>query len=656
MAPVLYRFSVQTLMYCVTTAVYSTIDFLASSVLKMSEERYWKSWEEDWTSTAIKIYEKLKDLRLLSSEHINHRSHPYKVQPENQGKLIFISGASGSGKSTTALKLAQKEGFVYYEVDGFMSLRNPYIPLDAEEPSLATSKQKRIRGTSKEDLSTYEGFYKLMAYDLAKGDLTQQEAAFPFFKLMSKDIATEKKKIGGDWVVAFAVPTRKIRDVIKEECNATFVVLTVSEETQMQRLSKRHPKDKEFVNYLAKCHNYYESVQSDEKDAYEVIITPDMEQDDVLQQVIDLISEKTPWKQGVWMKKSDEEHVHVIKGYDVFVHHLSAFLDHQDMPVDEDAKGKWTFGSFGEAPEELRNKTGQSHYNVELFYNYKNTKEYGILNEDGTCCFVKRDKDDSYKEFHWIDKDELKKISDAFEFINNRSHPYKVQPENQGKLIFISGAPGCGKSTTALKLAQKEGFVYYEGDGFAFLRNPYIPLDVEEPGHATFKQKRIRGLSKEGLLSFSGLEKLFFLDLPKGDLTGQEEVFPFFKAMSKDIATEKKKIGGNWAVAFAVPTRKMRDVIKEECNATFVVLTVSKDTQQNRISRRHQDDKDEAQTVDYLTSIHKCYESVLSDEKDAYELTITPDMDPDDVVQKVLDLIKNTKPSQHKNSKVCILI
>ena len=71
---------------------------------------------------------------------------------------------------------------------------------------------------------------------------------------------------------------------------------------------------------------------------------------------------------------------------------------------------------------------------------------------------------------------------------------------------------------------------------------------------------------------------------------------------------------------------------------------------------RHQDDKDEAQTVDYLTSIHKCYESVLSDEKDAYELTITPDMDPDDVVQKVLDLIKNTKPSQHKKSKVCILI
>ena len=197
----------------------------------MSEERPWKSWEEDfWTRMAIKTYEKLKDLRLLSSEHINDRSHPYKVQPENQGKLIFISGAPGSGKSTTALKLAKKEGFVYYEGDGFIFLRNPYIPLDAEEPSLATSKQKRIRGLSKKDLFTYEGFWKLCD-DMMKGDLTEQEFAFPFFKAMSKDIAAEKKKIGGDWVVAFVVPTRKLRDVIKEECNATFVVLTVSEET-----------------------------------------------------------------------------------------------------------------------------------------------------------------------------------------------------------------------------------------------------------------------------------------------------------------------------------------------------------------------------------------------------------------------------------------
>ena len=296
MAPVLYRFSVQTLMYCVTTAVYSTIDFLASSVLKMSEERYWKSWEEDWTSTAIKIYEKLKDLRLLSSEHINHRSHPYKVQPENQGKLIFISGAPGSGKSTTALKLAKKEGFVYYEGDGFIFLRNPYIPLDAEEPSLASSKQKRIRGLSKEDLVSFSGLEKL-AFDLLKGDLTEQEKVFPFFKAMSKDIATEKKKIGGNWAVAFAVPTRKMRDVIKEECNATFVVLTVSKDTQQNRISRRHQDDKDeaqTVDYLTSIHKCYESVLSDEKDAYELTITPDMDPDSVVQKVLDLIKNTKP--------------------------------------------------------------------------------------------------------------------------------------------------------------------------------------------------------------------------------------------------------------------------------------------------------------------------------------------------------------------------
>ena len=34
----------------------------------------------------------------------------YKVQPENQGILLFISGVSGTGKSTTAQILAREFG------------------------------------------------------------------------------------------------------------------------------------------------------------------------------------------------------------------------------------------------------------------------------------------------------------------------------------------------------------------------------------------------------------------------------------------------------------------------------------------------------------------------------------------------------------------
>merc|ERR1712012_505839 len=106
----------------------------------------------------------------------------------------------------------------------------------------------------------------------------------------------EKQKIGGDWAVAQAIPTRKIRDVIKKECNATFIVLTMSKKYQKQRLSGRHSKGSKIVGFLAALHKSYESVQPDEKDAYEVFITPEMSADDVVDKVLDLINhiEETP--------------------------------------------------------------------------------------------------------------------------------------------------------------------------------------------------------------------------------------------------------------------------------------------------------------------------------------------------------------------------
>ena len=38
---------------------------------------------------------------------------PYKIQPENQGKLLWITGAAGMGKSTSAQLLARNKGMYF---------------------------------------------------------------------------------------------------------------------------------------------------------------------------------------------------------------------------------------------------------------------------------------------------------------------------------------------------------------------------------------------------------------------------------------------------------------------------------------------------------------------------------------------------------------
>ena len=84
--------------------------------------------------------------------------------------------------------------------------------------------------------------------EMAEGNLANEELTYPFFKIMAQDIASEKKRIGGDWVVTMALPTRKMRDVIKEECDAIFVIMIINEEVQAQRIKERHSEGDEAMD------------------------------------------------------------------------------------------------------------------------------------------------------------------------------------------------------------------------------------------------------------------------------------------------------------------------------------------------------------------------------------------------------------------------
>ena len=50
---------------------------------------------------------------------------------------FILSGPPGAGKSTTCQLMAREAGYVYYEADCTMNNLNPFVPINAENPSLA---------------------------------------------------------------------------------------------------------------------------------------------------------------------------------------------------------------------------------------------------------------------------------------------------------------------------------------------------------------------------------------------------------------------------------------------------------------------------------------------------------------------------------------
>ena len=88
-----------------------------------------------------------QDLKLLAEgrDHKDNPSCPYKIQPENQGKLVWLSGPPGAGKSTTGQLMSREAGFVYLEVDCIMNFLNPFVPTDVDNPSVAGFRQKALK-------------------------------------------------------------------------------------------------------------------------------------------------------------------------------------------------------------------------------------------------------------------------------------------------------------------------------------------------------------------------------------------------------------------------------------------------------------------------------------------------------------------------------
>ena len=111
--------------------------------------------------------------------------------------------------------------------------------------------------------------------------------------------------------------------------------------------------------------------------------------------------------------------------------------------------------------------------------------------------------------------------------------------------------------------------------------------------------------------------------------------------MTDFINYERKRIGGDWVIAQAVPTRKMRDVLRQGLgkDLVFILLGLKKETILERLTKRHGEGEAAQGITDFLIKMQSMYETKAEDEENTFDLLITSEMNEQDVVEKILDIV-----------------
>ena len=200
----------------------------------------------------------------------------------------------------------------------------------------------------------------------------------------------------------------------------------------------------------------------------------------------------TPWKDGLWYNDGSPSNIMEIKGGHGLWRNIVE-LDYPDYkPGSGSNKGTLAFGQYHETMKEIQELTGVKYYNVKMVFFNGILVQFGVLSEDGksiTLCNILN----HIETMKWMSLEKQKELMEARLHQDEIIPPgFTPQPSNQGKILFVSGPPGSGKSTSAQYIAKQKGWVYYEADCFLRCVNPFISLDVDEPSMATLTQKPIK--------------------------------------------------------------------------------------------------------------------------------------------------------------------
>ena len=135
--------------------------------------------------------------------------------------------------------------------------------------------------------------------------------------------------------------------------------------------------------------------------------------------------------------------------------------------------------------------------------------------------------------------------------------------------------------------------------------------------------------------------KDFYMKLSQNQELDEEAGQRLQEYMGECIEYERKRIGGNWVVAHAVPTRRLRDFIRKILgkDLVFILLQLDKDTTLERLTRRHGNGEMGKALTDFCFKIESFYELKASDEENTFDIIITDDMTSHDVNEKILETV-----------------
>merc|ERR1712013_459441 len=149
-------------------------------------------------------------------------------------------------------------------------------------------------------------------------------------------------------------------------------------------------------------------------------------------------------------------------------------------------------------------------------------------------------------------------------------------------------------------------------------------------------QRALKGEGLERRREICNAANAAFMELFSGKEFNIEHYREFYTIMCEDIMRERKRIGGDWAVAGVAFNRSMRDHIRSKLgkDLLFVILSMDKEDQRKRVTDRHQGSDQAADLVPYFNKLCE----PIGEEERALSVVVTADMNRDDVVNKILDL------------------